>query len=136
MGGLSKKVRNIVHAIHESLALCNFVVRPNCMGVTVRLDYDLRVLFDYIDWKPFFDVWQLRGKYPNRGYPRIFQDKDVGMTVCSENEATPTNHTHIINHIYQLLGGLCMRALYYVLHNSESLFLSQALKLRRSMKQL
>ncbi len=32
----------------------------------------------YIDWKPFFDVWQLRGKYPNRGYPKIFDDADVG----------------------------------------------------------
>ena len=41
-------------------------------------DYELEKLVSYIDWKPFFDVWQLRGKYPNRGYPRIFQDKDVG----------------------------------------------------------
>ena len=48
------------------------------MGVTVKRDYDLRELIGYIDWKPFFDVWQLRGKYPNRGFPRIFQDKDVG----------------------------------------------------------
>ena len=23
-------------------------------------------------------MWQLRGKYPNRGYPKIFQDKTVG----------------------------------------------------------
>ena len=48
------------------------------MGVTVLWDHDLRRLVPYIDWKPFFDVWQLRGKYPNRGYPKIFQDKDVG----------------------------------------------------------
>lgn len=40
--------------------------------------YDLRRLVDFIDWKPFFDVWQLRGKYPNRGYPKIFNDKTVG----------------------------------------------------------
>ena len=33
----------------------------------------------YIDWKPFFDLWQLRGKYPNRGYPKIFKDKTVGQ---------------------------------------------------------
>lgn len=32
----------------------------------------------YIDWNPFFAVWQLRGKYPNRGYPRIFEDAEVG----------------------------------------------------------
>ena len=41
-------------------------------------DYDLKQLIPFIDWKPFFDVWQLRGKYPNRGYPRIFNDQDVG----------------------------------------------------------
>uniref|UniRef100_A0A1I8JII1 Methionine synthase n=1 Tax=Macrostomum lignano TaxID=282301 RepID=A0A1I8JII1_9PLAT len=35
-------------------------------------------LLPYIDWKPFFDVWQLRGRYPNRGYPAIFRDERVG----------------------------------------------------------
>ncbi len=23
-------------------------------------------------------VWQLRGRYPNRGYPKIFNDQTVG----------------------------------------------------------
>jgi len=35
-------------------------------------------LIPYIDWKPFFDVWQLKGKYPNRGFPKIFNDSTVG----------------------------------------------------------
>lgn len=35
-------------------------------------------LLPYIDWNPFFSVWQLRGKYPNRNYPRIFEDATVG----------------------------------------------------------
>ncbi len=30
------------------------------------------------DWNPFFQTWELRGKYPNRGYPRIFNDETVG----------------------------------------------------------
>ena len=55
-----------------------FSVQPHSLGITVLKDYDIQELIAYIDWKPFFDVWQLRGKYPNRGYPRIFQDKDVG----------------------------------------------------------
>jgi 5-methyltetrahydrofolate--homocysteine methyltransferase len=38
----------------------------------------LEDLLPYIDWNPFFAVWQLRGKYPNRGYPRIFEDEGVG----------------------------------------------------------
>uniref|UniRef100_UPI003AAE88BE methionine synthase n=1 Tax=Centroberyx gerrardi TaxID=166262 RepID=UPI003AAE88BE len=53
-------------------------VRPQFLGTHVFEQYDLRGLFDYIDWKPFFDIWQLRGKYPNRGYPKIFKDKTVG----------------------------------------------------------
>ncbi len=51
------------------------------------VNYNLQDLVGYIDWKPFFDVWQLRGKYPNRGYPRIFQDKDVGRTLPLEDKA-------------------------------------------------
>ena len=27
---------------------------------------------------PFFQTWELRGRYPNRGYPRIFEDETVG----------------------------------------------------------
>jgi cobalamin-dependent methionine synthase I len=38
----------------------------------------LEELLPFIDWNPFFAVWQLRGKYPNRGYPRIFDDETVG----------------------------------------------------------
>uniref|UniRef100_F7EDB4 Methionine synthase n=1 Tax=Callithrix jacchus TaxID=9483 RepID=F7EDB4_CALJA len=53
-------------------------VKPTFIGTQVFEDYDLQRLVDYIDWKPFFDVWQLRGKYPNRGFPKIFNDKTVG----------------------------------------------------------
>lgn len=27
---------------------------------------------------PFFQTWELRGRYPNRGYPKIFKDEAVG----------------------------------------------------------
>ncbi|KAK7077289.1 hypothetical protein SK128_014227 [Halocaridina rubra] len=53
-------------------------VTPKFLGVKVFKNYDLNTLLPYIDWKPFFDVWQLRGKYPNRGYPKIFKDATVG----------------------------------------------------------
>ncbi|XP_014328561.1 methionine synthase [Xiphophorus maculatus] len=53
-------------------------VRPQFLGTRVFDSYDLNSLLHFIDWKPFFDVWQLRGKYPNRGYPKIFNDKTVG----------------------------------------------------------
>jgi len=38
----------------------------------------LEEVVPYIDWSPFFQTWELRGKYPNRGYPRIFNDETVG----------------------------------------------------------
>uniref|UniRef100_A0A8C5U3D5 Methionine synthase n=1 Tax=Malurus cyaneus samueli TaxID=2593467 RepID=A0A8C5U3D5_9PASS len=53
-------------------------VKPKFIGTKVFEDYDLKKLVEYIDWKPFFDVWQLRGKYPNRSFPKIFSDKTVG----------------------------------------------------------
>ena len=61
------------------------IVKPTTLGMTICRDCSLDDLIPYIDWKPFFDVWQLRGKYPNRGYPGIFNDKDVGTFVCTTN---------------------------------------------------
>ncbi|XP_054837153.1 methionine synthase [Eublepharis macularius] len=54
------------------------LVKPQFIGTKIFEDYNLQKLVEYIDWKPFFDVWQLRGKYPNRGFPKIFNDKAVG----------------------------------------------------------
>merc|ERR1719201_2456446 len=54
------------------------VPKPNMLGTKAFLDVDLKELLPYIDWNPFFQVWQLRGKYPNRGYPKIFNDETVG----------------------------------------------------------
>lgn len=56
----------------------DIIHRPNNMGVTYFHDYDLSELVPYISWDPFFHTWQLRGKYPNRGYPKIFNDKSCG----------------------------------------------------------
>uniref|UniRef100_T1JGD5 Methionine synthase n=1 Tax=Strigamia maritima TaxID=126957 RepID=T1JGD5_STRMM len=53
-------------------------VCPQKLGTLAFRNYELSRLVDYIDWKPFFDVWQLRGKYPNRGFPKIFNDKTIG----------------------------------------------------------
>lgn len=66
----------MIKGCHLCLSLS--VVVPKFVGTKVYKDYDLNRLLPYIDWKPFFDVWQLRGKYPNRGYPKIFNDKTVG----------------------------------------------------------
>jgi 5-methyltetrahydrofolate--homocysteine methyltransferase len=54
------------------------IVKPSFLGTRVFVEYDLEKLLPYIDWDPFFQSWQIRGKYPNRTYPKIFQDKTVG----------------------------------------------------------
>lgn len=53
-------------------------VRPALLGTKIFKDYPLEEVIPYIDWNPFFQVWQLRGRYPNRGYPKIFNDENVG----------------------------------------------------------
>eukprot|EP00049_Salpingoeca_infusionum_P026592 m.26559 g.26559 ORF g.26559 m.26559 type:complete len:1252 (-) comp8846_c0_seq1:700-4455(-) len=51
---------------------------PAQLGVQVIDNVDLTRVAEYIDWKPFFEIWQLRGRYPNRAYPKIFNDETVG----------------------------------------------------------
>lgn len=51
--------------------------KPSFLGTRV-IEFSVDELLNFIDWNPFFAVWQLRGKYPNRNYPKIFDDADVG----------------------------------------------------------
>jgi len=51
---------------------------PKKLGVTLIEDVQLEDVVPYIDWNPFFQTWELRGRYPNRGYPKIFNDEAVG----------------------------------------------------------
>eukprot|EP00359_Climacostomum_virens_P007798 CAMPEP_0204906972 /NCGR_PEP_ID=MMETSP1397-20131031/6248_1 /ASSEMBLY_ACC=CAM_ASM_000891 /TAXON_ID=49980 /ORGANISM="Climacostomum Climacostomum virens, Strain Stock W-24" /LENGTH=1188 /DNA_ID=CAMNT_0052075979 /DNA_START=1890 /DNA_END=5456 /DNA_ORIENTATION=- len=52
--------------------------QPAHLGVHVIEDQDLNALLDFIDWNPFFSVWQIRGRYPNRSFPNLFKDARVG----------------------------------------------------------
>jgi 5-methyltetrahydrofolate--homocysteine methyltransferase len=47
---------------------------PAFTGTKTLDDYPLAELAEYIDWSPFFQVWELRGKYP-----RIFDDARHGV---------------------------------------------------------
>ncbi len=49
------------------------IKKPNQIGVIVLNNYSLAILKNYIDWTPFFQTWELKGKYPN-----IFEDKLIG----------------------------------------------------------
>lgn len=46
---------------------------PAQLGMQEFVDYDLRELVQYIDWTPFFQTWELAGKYP-----QILSDEVVG----------------------------------------------------------
>ncbi len=46
---------------------------PNQQGIVELSDFPLEEIRQYIDWTPFFQTWQLKGKYP-----KIFDDKEVG----------------------------------------------------------
>ncbi|MFC1684599.1 vitamin B12 dependent-methionine synthase activation domain-containing protein, partial [Pseudomonadota bacterium] len=48
-------------------------VIPKQLGIQVFNDYPLAELIDYIDWSPFFQTWEMKGRYP-----KILQDEVVG----------------------------------------------------------
>lgn len=50
---------------------------PRVLGVNV-VTKSIEDVIPFIDWNPFFQTWELRGRYPNRGYPKIFNDDKVG----------------------------------------------------------
>ncbi len=53
----------------------NYVpVKPTFTGTKVFEDYPLDELRNYIDWTPFFQTWELAGKYPE-----IFEDELIGV---------------------------------------------------------
>ena len=47
--------------------------KPSFIGTRSFADYDLAELVRYIDWTPFFQTWELTGRYP-----RILDDNVVG----------------------------------------------------------
>jgi 5-methyltetrahydrofolate--homocysteine methyltransferase len=47
--------------------------KPNFTGIRVFENYDLNELSEYIDWTPFFQTWELAGRFP-----QILQDAVVG----------------------------------------------------------
>ena len=47
--------------------------KPKLLGVQKLENYPLDILVDFIDWTPFFQAWELAGRYP-----KILDDKVVG----------------------------------------------------------
>jgi 5-methyltetrahydrofolate--homocysteine methyltransferase len=49
------------------------ISKPKKLGLTQLVDIDLSELVAFIDWTPFFQTWELHGKFP-----RILEDEIVG----------------------------------------------------------
>jgi 5-methyltetrahydrofolate--homocysteine methyltransferase len=73
---LAKKLISISEARANKLQLdfsAKQIVKPKELGVFKWDNISLAELRDFIDWTPFFQTWQLHGKYP-----RILEDEVVG----------------------------------------------------------
>ena len=53
-------------------------MNPEFLGNRFLKDYPIEEIASFIDWTPFFTTYQLRGRYPNKDFPRIFDDASVG----------------------------------------------------------
>lgn len=51
----------------------SMVKKPRKLGVNIIEDQDLEKLANYIDWTPFFQTWELHGRFP-----KILEDTVVG----------------------------------------------------------
>lgn len=47
--------------------------KPTFLGTRVFENYDLAEIAKYIDWTPFFQAWELKGRFP-----AVLEDKDQG----------------------------------------------------------
>jgi len=71
-----KALKSIVDARKNKASLLfdeSTVFNPAHKGVTVLKKMDLKTVASYIDWTPFFQTWELHGKFP-----AILEDKVVG----------------------------------------------------------
>lgn len=70
------------------------IKKPEMLGVTVLQNFSLSTLRKYIDWTPFFMIWELKGKYPaileNEKYgpsaKRVYEDANILLDkIINEN---------------------------------------------------
>ncbi len=50
------------------------IPQPEFTGARILENVPLEKLREYIDWSPFFQTWELKGKYP-----KIFEDENLGV---------------------------------------------------------
>ena len=72
------KLATLAQARANPIRLDHAPVAPRRPGVTTIRDWDLADLVQYIDWKPFFQAWELAGNYP-----AILTDEVVGESATA-----------------------------------------------------
>ncbi|RQM20654.1 hypothetical protein B5M09_000410 [Aphanomyces astaci] len=81
--------------------------KTNQLGNRVIDDVPLDDIVPFIDWNPFFQTWELRGRYPNRGYPKIFDDENVGAEAKKLFDDAQTMLHEIIANKSMQVRGVC-----------------------------
>lgn len=73
----SKKKSFSLSEARENKFQCDWknytAIKPSFLGIKTFEDYSLAELADYIDWTPFFQSWELAGRYP-----KLLDDAVVG----------------------------------------------------------
>lgn len=71
---LNKDIIPYANALANQLPHNGIVSKPKNIGFFQLKDIDLKVLRETIDWTPFFQTWELAGRYPD-----ILTDEVVGV---------------------------------------------------------
>jgi 5-methyltetrahydrofolate--homocysteine methyltransferase len=90
----AKQVLSYADALKNKLVLefnSETIKKPNQLGVQVIEQQDLAQLVSYIDWTPFFQTWELHGKFP-----RILTDEVVGKEATQLYEDARTMLNQIV----------------------------------------
>ena len=85
--------------------------KPSFLGTKVFETWDLAELARYIDWTPFFQTWELKGRYP-----KILEDEKQGPAARQLFEDAQAMLEKIIEEkwfapkgCHRLLAGQCRR---------------------------
>lgn len=81
------------------------IFKPKKLGLTIFNNYPLEKIKNYIDWTPFFQAWELKGKFP-----QIFDDEKFG----NEAKKIFNDANYILNKIIEenLLTANCVVGLF------------------------
>jgi len=73
------------------------ISKPTELGVKVFKDFPLNEISEYIDWAPFFSVWELKGRFPdileNEQAKQVYDDAQKMLEEIITNKSLTTHAT-------------------------------------------